>query len=185
FFLPDSSISEKRPLVSKHVTEPAKRQKVTASAVKKIPGIKKEMRSELERSVIKKLESLGVKPVRKGDISVNEAVFCTDFYVSCFSGPERFDEPGAHLSPGKGAFKSGGCCRGDARLLALSGGDSKLCGAEVGRTEERQRSCLRVTGQIQTACSRCFPGLSHLKSLLMHEIILTLFLTLLSAVAHV
>ncbi|XP_047211725.1 cilium assembly protein DZIP1 isoform X2 [Girardinichthys multiradiatus] len=62
----DSSISEKRPLVSKHVTEPAKRQKVTASAVKKNPSIKKEMRSELERSVIKKLESLGVKPDQRG-----------------------------------------------------------------------------------------------------------------------
>ncbi|MEQ2166055.1 hypothetical protein GOODEAATRI_023775 [Goodea atripinnis] len=61
-----SSISEKRPMVSKHVTEPAKRQKVTASAVKKNPGIKKEMRSELERSVIKKLESLGVKPDQRG-----------------------------------------------------------------------------------------------------------------------
>ncbi|KAK5598505.1 hypothetical protein CRENBAI_009436, partial [Crenichthys baileyi] len=62
----DSSISEKRPLVSKHVTEPAKKQKVTASAVKKNPSIKKEMRSELERSVIKKLESLGVKPDQRG-----------------------------------------------------------------------------------------------------------------------
>ncbi|KAM4710960.1 cilium assembly protein DZIP1 isoform 2-T10 [Anableps anableps] len=62
----DSSISERKPLASKHVTEPAKKPKVTASAVKKDPSIKKEMRSELERSVIKKLESLGVKPDQRG-----------------------------------------------------------------------------------------------------------------------
>ncbi|XP_032412902.1 cilium assembly protein DZIP1 isoform X4 [Xiphophorus hellerii] len=62
----DSSISEKRPLSSKQVTEPPKKPKVTASAVKKNPSIKKEMRSELERSLTKKLESLGVKPNQKG-----------------------------------------------------------------------------------------------------------------------
>lgn len=65
---PDSSVSEKRPLSTKHVTEPPKKSKVTASAVKKNPNIKKEMRSELERSLTKKLESLGVKPVRRMDI---------------------------------------------------------------------------------------------------------------------
>ncbi|XP_043966301.1 zinc finger protein Dzip1 isoform X2 [Gambusia affinis] len=62
----DSSVSEKRPLSTKHVTEPPKKSKVTASAVKKNPSIKKEMRSELERSLTKKLESLGVKPNQKG-----------------------------------------------------------------------------------------------------------------------
>ncbi|XP_015233525.1 PREDICTED: zinc finger protein Dzip1-like isoform X2 [Cyprinodon variegatus] len=58
----DSSFSERKPLTSKQVTETAKKPKVSASVVKKNPVIKKEMRSELERSVIKKLESLGVKP---------------------------------------------------------------------------------------------------------------------------
>ncbi|XP_014906065.1 cilium assembly protein DZIP1 isoform X3 [Poecilia latipinna] len=65
-FSQDSSISEKRPLSGKHATEPPKKPKVTASAVKKNPSIKKEMRSELERSLTKKLESLGVKPNQKG-----------------------------------------------------------------------------------------------------------------------
>ncbi|XP_014862014.1 PREDICTED: zinc finger protein Dzip1-like isoform X1 [Poecilia mexicana] len=62
----DSSISEKRPLSGKHATEQPKKPKVTASAVKKNPSINKEMRSELERSLTKKLESLGVKPNQKG-----------------------------------------------------------------------------------------------------------------------
>ncbi|XP_016533717.1 cilium assembly protein DZIP1 isoform X3 [Poecilia formosa] len=65
-FSQDSSISEKRPLSGKHATEQPKKPKVTASAVKKNPSIKKEMRSELERSLTKKLESLGVKPNQKG-----------------------------------------------------------------------------------------------------------------------
>uniref|UniRef100_A0A3B3YE76 C2H2-type domain-containing protein n=1 Tax=Poecilia mexicana TaxID=48701 RepID=A0A3B3YE76_9TELE len=65
-FSHDSSISEKRPLSGKHATEQPKKPKVTASAVKKNPSINKEMRSELERSLTKKLESLGVKPNQKG-----------------------------------------------------------------------------------------------------------------------
>ncbi|XP_054915032.1 cilium assembly protein DZIP1 [Poeciliopsis prolifica] len=62
----DYSISEKRVLSSKHVTEAPKKAKMSPSAVKKNPSIKKEMRAELERSLTKKLESLGVKPNQKG-----------------------------------------------------------------------------------------------------------------------
>ncbi|XP_035983884.1 zinc finger protein Dzip1 isoform X4 [Fundulus heteroclitus] len=62
----DSSISERRPLASKHVSEPAKKQKATATGEKKNPSIKKETRAELERSVSQRLESLGVKPAQRG-----------------------------------------------------------------------------------------------------------------------
>ncbi|KAM4537761.1 LOW QUALITY PROTEIN: cilium assembly protein DZIP1 [Fundulus diaphanus] len=62
----DSSISERRPLASKHVTEPAKKPKVTASAVKKNPSNKEETRFQLERSVSGSLERLGVKPGQRG-----------------------------------------------------------------------------------------------------------------------
>uniref|UniRef100_A0A3Q2QN61 DAZ interacting zinc finger protein 1 n=1 Tax=Fundulus heteroclitus TaxID=8078 RepID=A0A3Q2QN61_FUNHE len=88
FFLPptpDSSISERRPLASKHVSEPAKKQKATASAEKKNPGIKKETRAELERSVSQRLESLGVKPVRERDLSVNLFFFFSPPHVHFYS----------------------------------------------------------------------------------------------------
>lgn len=42
---------------------PEKKQRVSTSALKRNPSIKKEMRPDLEEAVIKKLENLGVKPV--------------------------------------------------------------------------------------------------------------------------
>lgn len=60
--VPDSSsISEKRPAVNKPAPAAAKR--TPSSALKRNPNMKREMRPELELSVVKKLESLGVRSV--------------------------------------------------------------------------------------------------------------------------
>lgn len=57
--LPDSSISEWRPMEKKPDPAPEKKQK----ALKRNPNIKKETRLQLEQAVMDKLENLGVKPV--------------------------------------------------------------------------------------------------------------------------
>ncbi|XP_039998510.1 zinc finger protein Dzip1 isoform X3 [Xiphias gladius] len=61
-----SSISERRPVEKKPELVPEKKHRVTASALKRNPNIKKEMRPELEQAVSKKLENLGVKPDQSG-----------------------------------------------------------------------------------------------------------------------
>ncbi|XP_070712062.1 cilium assembly protein DZIP1 [Pempheris klunzingeri] len=64
--LDSSSMSEKRPVEKKPEPVPEKRQRVTTSALKRNPSIKKEMRPDLEEALIKKLENLGVKPDQSG-----------------------------------------------------------------------------------------------------------------------
>lgn len=64
--LESSSISERRPVEKKPEPAPQRKHKVTSSALKRNPSIKKEMRPELEQAVIKKLENLGVKPDQSG-----------------------------------------------------------------------------------------------------------------------
>lgn len=63
YFPDSSSISERRPVEKKPEPVPEKKQRVSTSALKRNPSIKKEMRPDLEEAVIKKLENLGVKPV--------------------------------------------------------------------------------------------------------------------------
>ncbi|XP_041835024.1 zinc finger protein Dzip1 isoform X2 [Melanotaenia boesemani] len=59
-----SSISERRPVQKK--PEPERKPRTDSSTLKKNPNIKKEMRPNIEHSVIKKLESLGVKSDQSG-----------------------------------------------------------------------------------------------------------------------
>ncbi|XP_063733846.1 cilium assembly protein DZIP1 isoform X2 [Eleginops maclovinus] len=64
--LDSSSFSERRPVEKKSEPVPEKKQRVTISALKRNPNIKKEMRPELEQAVMEKLENLGVKPEQCG-----------------------------------------------------------------------------------------------------------------------
>ncbi|XP_037552678.1 zinc finger protein Dzip1 [Nematolebias whitei] len=59
-----SSVSEKRPAANK--PEPSAAKRTSSSALKRNPNIKREMRPELELSVVKKLESLGIRSDRSG-----------------------------------------------------------------------------------------------------------------------
>ncbi|KAM7365454.1 hypothetical protein PAMP_016375 [Pampus punctatissimus] len=61
-----SSISERRPVEMKPDPVPEKKQKAATSAVRRDPNIKRDMRLELEHSVMKRLENLGVKPDQNG-----------------------------------------------------------------------------------------------------------------------
>ncbi|XP_040888053.1 zinc finger protein Dzip1 isoform X3 [Toxotes jaculatrix] len=61
-----SSISERRPVERKPEPVPEKKQRVSASALKRNPNIKREMRPELEQAVTKRLENLGIKPDQRG-----------------------------------------------------------------------------------------------------------------------
>ncbi|KAM6893944.1 cilium assembly protein DZIP1 [Xenentodon cancila] len=61
-----SSISERRTVEKKQEPSPEKKQRAAAGALKRNANIKKEMRPELEQSVIRKLESLGVKLDQNG-----------------------------------------------------------------------------------------------------------------------
>lgn len=61
-FTESSSLSERKQVEKK--PEPVEKQRTTISALKMNPNIKKEIRPELEKSVEKRLESLGIKPVR-------------------------------------------------------------------------------------------------------------------------
>ncbi|XP_071320762.1 cilium assembly protein DZIP1 isoform X2 [Trachinotus anak] len=61
-----SSISERRPVEKKPEPVAEKKQRMSTSALKRNPSIKKEMRPELEQAVIKKLENLGVKSDQSG-----------------------------------------------------------------------------------------------------------------------
>ncbi|XP_024865488.1 zinc finger protein Dzip1 isoform X2 [Kryptolebias marmoratus] len=56
-----SSVSERRPAASRAEPALANKQRTPSSALKRNPSIKKEMRPELELSVVKKLEGLGVR----------------------------------------------------------------------------------------------------------------------------
>lgn len=58
-----SSLSEMKPVEKKPEPAPVseKKQRTAINAMKRNPNIKREMRPELEKSVIKKLESLGIK----------------------------------------------------------------------------------------------------------------------------
>lgn len=62
-FTDSSSISERRPVEKKPEPVPEKKQRMTTSAVKTNPNMKREIRQELEQAVTQKLEALGVKPV--------------------------------------------------------------------------------------------------------------------------
>ncbi|XP_031708196.1 cilium assembly protein DZIP1 isoform X2 [Anarrhichthys ocellatus] len=65
--VPDSSsFSERRPVEKRPEPAPEKKPRVTASALKRNPNIKKEMRPDLEQAVIEKLENLGVKSDQSG-----------------------------------------------------------------------------------------------------------------------
>ncbi|KAM7365453.1 hypothetical protein PAMP_016375 [Pampus punctatissimus] len=64
--LDSSSISERRPVEMKPDPVPEKKQKAATSAVRRDPNIKRDMRLELEHSVMKRLENLGVKPDQNG-----------------------------------------------------------------------------------------------------------------------
>uniref|UniRef100_A0A3Q2ZRL2 DAZ interacting zinc finger protein 1 n=1 Tax=Kryptolebias marmoratus TaxID=37003 RepID=A0A3Q2ZRL2_KRYMA len=59
--LESSSVSERRPAASRAEPALANKQRTPSSALKRNPSIKKEMRPELELSVVKKLEGLGVR----------------------------------------------------------------------------------------------------------------------------
>ncbi|XP_049919509.1 cilium assembly protein DZIP1 isoform X2 [Epinephelus moara] len=61
-----SSFSERKPVEKKPEPVPEKKQKVSSSALKKNPSIKKEMRPDLEQALIEKLENLGIKPDQSG-----------------------------------------------------------------------------------------------------------------------
>ncbi|XP_034720322.1 zinc finger protein Dzip1 isoform X2 [Etheostoma cragini] len=61
-----SSFSERRPVEKKPEPVPEKKHRMTTSALKRNPNIKKEMRPDLEQAVIEKLENLGVKPDQSG-----------------------------------------------------------------------------------------------------------------------
>ncbi|XP_068575624.1 cilium assembly protein DZIP1 isoform X1 [Cebidichthys violaceus] len=61
-----SSFSERRPVEKRPEPAPEKKPRVTASALKRNPNIKKEMRPDLEQAVIEKLENLGVKSDQSG-----------------------------------------------------------------------------------------------------------------------
>ncbi|XP_061571890.1 cilium assembly protein DZIP1 [Cololabis saira] len=61
-----SSISERRTVEKKQEPTPERKQRAAAGALKRNASIKKEMRPELEQSVTRKLESLGVKPDQRG-----------------------------------------------------------------------------------------------------------------------
>ncbi|KAM4560265.1 cilium assembly protein DZIP1 [Odontesthes bonariensis] len=61
-----SSISEKRPADRKPEPAGERKQRGTAGALKRNPSIKKEMRPEIEHTLLRKLESLGVKPDQSG-----------------------------------------------------------------------------------------------------------------------
>lgn len=62
--LESSSLSERKQVEKK--PEPVEKQRTTISALKMNPNIKKEIRPELEKSVEKRLESLGIKPGQCG-----------------------------------------------------------------------------------------------------------------------
>ncbi|XP_028428068.1 cilium assembly protein DZIP1 isoform X2 [Perca flavescens] len=64
--LDSSSFSERRPVEKKPEPVPEKKHRMTTSALKRNPNIKKEMRPDLEQAVIEKLENLGVKPDQSG-----------------------------------------------------------------------------------------------------------------------
>lgn len=64
--LDSSSNSDRRPAEKKPEPTPEKKPKVNTSAVKRNSNIKREMRPELEQTLIKKLENLGVKPDQSG-----------------------------------------------------------------------------------------------------------------------
>ncbi|XP_031147697.1 zinc finger protein Dzip1 isoform X3 [Sander lucioperca] len=64
--LDSSSFSERRPVEKKAEPVPEKKHRMTTSALKRNPNIKKEMRPDLEQAVIEKLENLGVKPDQSG-----------------------------------------------------------------------------------------------------------------------
>lgn len=65
--LDSSSFSERRP-AERRPPEPApeKKPRATASALKRNPNIKREMRPDLEQAVVEKLENLGVKSDQSG-----------------------------------------------------------------------------------------------------------------------
>nr|XP_046238017.1 zinc finger protein Dzip1 isoform X2 [Scatophagus argus] len=62
----DSSFSEKRPVEKKPEPAPEKKQRVTSSTLKRNTSIKKDMRPDIEQSVIMRLENLGIKPDQSG-----------------------------------------------------------------------------------------------------------------------
>ncbi|XP_034408371.1 zinc finger protein Dzip1 [Cyclopterus lumpus] len=64
--LDSSSFSERRPAERRPEPAPEKKPKVTTSALKRNPNIKKEMRPDLEQAVVEKLENLGVKSDQSG-----------------------------------------------------------------------------------------------------------------------
>ncbi|KAJ0062322.1 hypothetical protein NL108_007529, partial [Boleophthalmus pectinirostris] len=61
-----SSVSEAKPVERKPEPAPEKKKRTAISALRRNPNLRREMRPELEKSVITKLESYGVKPNRTG-----------------------------------------------------------------------------------------------------------------------
>ncbi|XP_071759145.2 cilium assembly protein DZIP1 [Centroberyx gerrardi] len=64
--LDSSSISERRPVDKKPEPTPERKQRVTTSALRRNPNIKKELRPALEQALTEKLEDLGVKADQRG-----------------------------------------------------------------------------------------------------------------------
>ncbi|KAM9334295.1 cilium assembly protein DZIP1 isoform 2-T2 [Symphorus nematophorus] len=64
--LDSSSFSERRTVEKKPEPVPEKKQRVTSSVLKRNTSIKRDMRPDIEQSVIMKLETLGVKPDQSG-----------------------------------------------------------------------------------------------------------------------
>lgn len=99
----DSSLSE---------PEPAAERKPKA-ALKVGASVKRDTRLELERSVAKKLESLGVKAV-----SLTEKKTCSAaesrFHSRCVPEAEQPEEQGAHVCHVQSAREAGDDCKEDA-----------------------------------------------------------------------
>ncbi|XP_030014499.1 cilium assembly protein DZIP1 isoform X2 [Sphaeramia orbicularis] len=64
--LESSSVSERRPVEKKPDPGLGKKQRATINVLRRNPNMKKEIRQELEKSVLNKLENLGVKPDQVG-----------------------------------------------------------------------------------------------------------------------
>ncbi|KAM4601638.1 cilium assembly protein DZIP1 isoform 2-T2 [Polymixia lowei] len=64
--LDSSSISERKQVERRPEPTPEKRERMTPSALRRNPDIKKELRPALEQTLIEKLEDLGIKPGQNG-----------------------------------------------------------------------------------------------------------------------
>lgn len=58
-----SSLAEKKPTECKSAPAPKKKQAATPDVLKNSSSIKKDVRPDIEQALVRKLESMGVKPV--------------------------------------------------------------------------------------------------------------------------